>query len=123
MNSRRDYHGGRSSLFDGLEEGINRASSSYSTLEISEHDNDRDMDGLQDKVHVLKRLTADIHEEAESQNRMLDFMGNQMDTSRGMLSATADRFKKVFVAKSGKSLLTLVAAFITVFLLIYFLSK
>eukprot|EP00250_Pteridium_aquilinum_P031686 c44069_g1_i1 orf=308-679(-) len=123
MNSRRDYRGGRSALFDGLEEGVNRASASYSTLEISEHDNDRDMDGLQDKVIFLKRLTTDIHEEVESQNRMLDFMGNQMDTSRGMLSATVDRFKKVFEAKSSKSLLTMVAGFVAVFLLVYFLVK
>ncbi|KAI5065079.1 hypothetical protein GOP47_0019774 [Adiantum capillus-veneris] len=117
MNSRR------SALFDGLEEGINRASASYSTHEISEHDNERDMDGLQDKVTFLKRLTTDIHEEVESQNKMLDFMGNQMDTSRGMLSGTVDRFKKVFEAKSGRSMLTVVAGFIAVFLLVYFLVK
>ena len=52
----RDYRGSRSSLFDGIEEGINRASSSYSTLEISEHDNEMAVDGLQDKVNILKRV-------------------------------------------------------------------
>jgi hypothetical protein len=53
----RDYRGSRPSLFDGIEEGINRAaSSSYSNLEISEHDNDTAMDGLQDKVNILKRV-------------------------------------------------------------------
>jgi len=110
-------------LFDGLEEGIDRASASYSTLEISEHENDREMDGLQDKVSFLKRLTTDIHEEVESQNRMLDLMGNQMDTSKSMLSGTVDRFKKVFEAKSGRGLLTMVGGFVAVFLLVYFLVK
>lgn len=44
-------------MFDDLEEGVNRASASYSTQEISEHDNDREMDGLQDRVSFLKRVT------------------------------------------------------------------
>ncbi|PSS36371.1 Bet1-like SNARE 1-1, partial [Actinidia chinensis var. chinensis] len=65
MNSRRDYSSGRAALFDGIEEGGIRASSSYSSHEIDEQDNDRAMDGLQDRVNMLKRLTGDIHEEVE----------------------------------------------------------
>ena len=55
----RDYRGVRSSLFEGLEEGVNRASSSYSahsSLEISDQDNDRSLDGLKDKVGILKKV-------------------------------------------------------------------
>ncbi|XP_064973782.1 uncharacterized protein LOC135617479 isoform X1 [Musa acuminata AAA Group] len=71
MNSRRDYHSNRTALFDGIEEGGVRA---YSSHEIDEHDNDLAMEGLQDRVNILKRLTGDIHEEVESHNRMLDRM-------------------------------------------------
>ncbi|KAK6259980.1 hypothetical protein SCA6_014454 [Theobroma cacao] len=92
MNPRRDMRNNRVALFDGIEEGGIRASSSYSH-EIDEHDNERAVEGLQDRVNLLKRLSGDIHEEVESHNRMLDRMGNDMDASRGILSGTMDKFK------------------------------
>lgn len=122
MNSRRDYHSTRAALFDGIEEGGIRASS-YSSHEIDEHENDQAIEGLQDRVNVLKRLTGDIHEEVESHNRVLDRMGNDMDTSRGILSGTMDRFKMVFETKSSRRMATLVASFLALFLLIYYLTK
>lgn len=54
----REHRGNRTALFDGIEEGGLRASSSYSNHEIDEHDNDRAMDGLQDRVILLKRVSA-----------------------------------------------------------------
>ncbi|KAK8948620.1 Bet1-like SNARE 1-1 [Platanthera zijinensis] len=122
MNSRRDYRSGRAALFDGIEEGGIR-SSSYTSHEIDEHDNDRAVDGLQDRVNILKRLTGDIHEEVDGHNRMLDRMGNDMDSSRGVLSGSMDRFKMVFENKSSRRMVTLVASFVAVFLLIYYLTK
>uniref|UniRef100_A0A7C9EUQ2 t-SNARE coiled-coil homology domain-containing protein n=1 Tax=Opuntia streptacantha TaxID=393608 RepID=A0A7C9EUQ2_OPUST len=123
MNSRREYRTTRTSLFDGIEEGGIRASSSYSSHEIDEHDNDRELDGLQDRVNILKRLTGDIHEEVDSHNRMLDRMGNEMDTSRGFLSGTMDRFKQVFETKSSRRMFTLVASFVVLFLIVYYLTR
>ncbi|KAL3727059.1 hypothetical protein ACJRO7_031893 [Eucalyptus globulus] len=96
MNYRREPRAAKAALFDGyngLEEGL-RASSSYSH-QINEHDNDKAVDSLQDRVIFLKRLTGDIHEEVESHNRFLDQMGNSMDSSRGVMSGTMDRFKRV----------------------------
>ncbi|KAK4391858.1 Bet1-like SNARE 1-1 [Sesamum angolense] len=58
----------RAALFDGIEEGGIRASPSYSSHEIDEQENDKAMDGLQDRVNLLKRLLGDIHEEVESHN-------------------------------------------------------
>ena len=52
----RDYRSNRTALFDGIEEGGIRATSSYSTHEIDEHDNERAIDGLQDRVNILKRV-------------------------------------------------------------------
>ena len=54
----REYRNNRSALFDGIEEGGIRASSSYSSHEIDEHDNDKAMDGLQDRVNMLKRVSS-----------------------------------------------------------------
>uniref|UniRef100_A0A5B7ABA6 Putative bet1-like SNARE 1-1 n=1 Tax=Davidia involucrata TaxID=16924 RepID=A0A5B7ABA6_DAVIN len=123
MNSRRDYRNNRAALFDGIEEGGIRASSSYSSHEIDEHDNDTAMDGLQDRVILLKRLTGDVHEEVESHNNMLDRMGNDMDASRGVLSGTMDKFKMVFETKSSRRMFTLVASFVVIFLVIYYLTR
>lgn len=53
----RDVRGNRAALFDGIEDGGIRASSSYSSHEIDEHENERAMDGLQDRVILLKRVS------------------------------------------------------------------
>ncbi|GER44535.1 Bet1-like SNARE 1-1 family protein [Striga asiatica] len=139
MNSRRDRNS-RSALFDGIEEGGIRASSTYSSHEIDEQENDRAVDGLQDRVNMLKRssesewwcmdraarfdkLSGDIHEEVESHNLMLDRMGNDMDSSRGVLSGTMDKFKMVFETKSSRRMFTLVASFVVIFLVVYYLTR
>ncbi|KAI4349417.1 hypothetical protein L6164_010008 [Bauhinia variegata] len=123
MNPRRDYRNNKVALFDGIEEGGIRASSSYSSHEIDEHDNERELDGLQDRVNLLKRLSGDINEEVDSHNRMLDRMGNDMDSSRGVLSGTMDKFKTVFETKSSRRMITLVASFVVIFLIIYYLTR
>ncbi|XP_042004643.1 bet1-like SNARE 1-1 [Salvia splendens] len=122
MNPRRDRNA-RAALFDGIEEGGIRASSSYSSHEIDEQENDQAMEGLQDRVIMLKRLSGDIHEEVDSHNRMLDKMGNEMDASRGVLSGTMDKFKMVFETKSSRRMFTLVASFVGVFLIVYYLTR
>ncbi|CAM8897124.1 unnamed protein product [Rhodiola kirilowii] len=122
MNSRRDIRGGRVALFDGIEEGGIRASSSYSR-EINEQENESALSGLEDRVSILKRLTGDIHEEVETHNRMLDRMGNEMDSSRGILSGTMDKFKMVFETKSSRRMFTLVASFVVIFLVVYYLTR
>ncbi|KAI3447196.1 hypothetical protein Pfo_003861 [Paulownia fortunei] len=122
MNPRRDRNA-RAALFDGIEEGGIRASSSYSSHEIDEQENDGAIDGLQDRVIMLKRLSGDIHEEVESHNHMLDRMGNDMDASRGVLSGTMDKFKMVFETKSSRRMFTLVASFVVIFLVIYYLTR
>ncbi|XP_020580440.1 bet1-like SNARE 1-1 isoform X1 [Phalaenopsis equestris] len=121
MNSRRDRRSSRAVLFDGIEEGGVRAS--YNAHEIDEHGNEKAIDGLQDRVNILKRLTGDIHGELETHNRLLDKMGHNMDDSRGTLYGSMDRFKKVFQTKSNRHMAALVASFIAFFFLIYYLIR
>ncbi|CAI9774379.1 unnamed protein product [Fraxinus pennsylvanica] len=122
MNSRRERNA-RAALFDGIEEGGIQVSSSYSSREIDEQENDRAIDGLQERVSLLKRLSGDVHEEVEAHNSMLDRMGNDMDASRGVLSGTMDKFKMVFETKSSRNMFTLVASFVVIFLIIYYLTR
>ncbi|XP_071919913.1 bet1-like SNARE 1-1 isoform X2 [Coffea arabica] len=103
MNSRRERNA-RAALFDGIEEGGIRASSSYSSHEIDEQENEKEIDGLQDRVNLLKR-------------------GNDMDASRGILAGTVDKFKMVFETKSSRRMFTLVASFVVIFLVVYYLTK
>nr|GME18623.1 AT-hook motif nuclear-localized protein 20-like [Ipomoea batatas] len=119
----RDHRATRSALFDNydsIEEGGIRASNSYSR-DMDERDNDKAMDNLQDRVTFLKKLTGDIHEEVESHNRMLDKMGNEMDSSRGVMSRTMDRFKMVFEKKSSRKTCKLAGWFVLSFFLIYYI--
>lgn len=58
--TRRDPRSSRSALFDnmdGLEEGGLRSSSSYSGG-IDDHDNEKTMDSLHDRVSFLKRVRS-----------------------------------------------------------------
>ncbi|KAG6593850.1 bet1-like SNARE 1-2 [Cucurbita pepo subsp. pepo] len=121
MSYRREHRSSRSALFDDLEEGGLRASAS--AVEIKEHDNDRALLTLEDRVSILKRLTGDIHEEVESHNNLLDRMGNGMDSSRGIMSRTMDRFKMVFEQKSKWRTCRLAVYFVLSFLLLFYLIR
>ncbi|XP_048333465.1 bet1-like SNARE 1-1 isoform X1 [Ziziphus jujuba] len=112
----------RAALFDDLEEGGLRTSSSYSR-DINERDNDKAAESLHERVTFLKKLTGDIHDEVESHNRLLDRTGNDMDASRGIMSGTMDRFKMVFEKKTNRRMCGLAASFVVSFLLIYYLIR
>lgn len=125
MSYRRDHRAYRAALldnYDSIEEGGIRASSSY-PCDLDERDNDKAVDSLQDRVIFLKKLTGDMHEEVETHNRMLDRMGNEMDSSRGIMSGTMDRFKMVFEKKSNRKVCKLVGYFVLSFFLIYYIFR
>lgn len=125
MSYRRDHRAYRAALldnYDSIEEGGIRASSSY-PRDLDERDNDKAVDSLQDRVIFLKKLTGDMHEEVETHNRMLDRMGNEMDSSRGIMSGTMDRFKMVFEKKSNRKVCKLVGYFVLSFFLIYYIFR
>ncbi|GKU85801.1 hypothetical protein SLEP1_g423 [Rubroshorea leprosula] len=50
-------------------------------------------------------------------------MGNNMDTTRGVMSGTMDQFKKVFAKKSNRRMCTLVTSFIVGFIVLYYLIR
>lgn len=39
---------------------------------VTEEENDRGIDAIADRIGLLKKITKDIHTEAETQNRVLD---------------------------------------------------
>jgi blocked-early-in-transport protein 1 len=74
-------------------------------------------------VEGILQLTEDIHGEADGHNRLLDGMASAMDASRGIMSGTMDRFKRVFETKSTRTIFTIVGSCVVVFLLVYYLTK
>jgi hypothetical protein len=71
--------------------------------ESLERENDAAIGHMGDRVAMLKKITAGIHEEAESHHRLLDTMSEQMGGVGGGLRETVAHFNKVFVAdKNGR---------------------
>ncbi|KAJ0494864.1 putative BET1-like protein [Helianthus annuus] len=125
MSYRRDNRASRTALFDnldGIEEGGLRASSSYSR-DIDEQENEKSLNSLQDRIVFLKRLTGDIREEVQTHNRMLDRMGNGMDSARGIMSGTMDKLKTVFETKSSRRTCKLVIYLVLAFFILYYLFR
>ncbi|KAA3454523.1 bet1-like SNARE 1-2 [Gossypium australe] len=156
MSYRRDHRSSKSALFDGLdnlEEGGLRASSSFSH-DVKDHDNGKAIESLHDRVAFLKRVIymmkwrviivcltgwcviAAVKPETSTFMKISGFLGNGMDASRGIMSGTMDRFKKVskqvlryyfnfmvFEKKSNRKMCTLVMAFVVSFLIIYYLFR
>jgi hypothetical protein len=74
-------------------------------------------------VIISYQVTGDIHEEVENHNRLLDKVGNKMDSARGIMSGTINRFKLVFEKKSNRKSCKLIAYFVLLFLIMYYLIR
>eukprot|EP00270_Netrium_digitus_P017328 TRINITY_DN633_c0_g1_i1.p1 TRINITY_DN633_c0_g1~~TRINITY_DN633_c0_g1_i1.p1 ORF type:complete len:124 (-),score=3.36 TRINITY_DN633_c0_g1_i1:323-694(-) len=115
----------RSSLLD-LEAGTavagNKSIAATSlSREATELENEISRDELEERARLIKQLTRDIHREVESQNKVLEGMGIEMDTVRRLLSGTADRFRKVFENKNTRNLSTAIVSCVGLVFLLYFL--
>lgn len=76
---------------------------------------------ISDRIDLLKKITKDIHGEAEAQNRVLDRLGASMEGTRGTLSSTMNKFKKVFANERGHRLFPMVCVVLGAFLVLYYL--
>eukprot|EP00270_Netrium_digitus_P017329 TRINITY_DN633_c0_g1_i2.p1 TRINITY_DN633_c0_g1~~TRINITY_DN633_c0_g1_i2.p1 ORF type:complete len:124 (-),score=5.35 TRINITY_DN633_c0_g1_i2:560-931(-) len=117
--------GSRSSLLD-LEAGTavagNKSIAATSlSREATELENEKSLGELEERARLIKQLTRDIHREVESQNKVLEGMGIEMDTVRRLLSGTADRFRKVFENKNTRNLSTAIVSCVGLVFLLYFL--
>ncbi|KAG7458187.1 hypothetical protein MATL_G00235480 [Megalops atlanticus] len=79
----------RAGLGDGAQGG-NYVASGYS---VYEEENEHLQEGLRAKVAALKHLSIDIGQEVKYQNKMLDDMDTDFDSTGGLLGATMGRLK------------------------------
>lgn len=108
---------GRSSL---LGEASSQGSRTYDVEAVTEEENDRGIDAIADRIGLLKKITKDIHTEAETQNRVLDRLGSSMDGARGTLSGTMNKFKRVFLSEKGHRLFPIVCVIVLLLLIAYY---
>ncbi|VDN58750.1 unnamed protein product [Dracunculus medinensis] len=86
-----------------------------------ERQNDSLVEQLSGKVAALKRITIAIGDDVREQNRLLNDMDGEFDSSKGLLSSTMLKLNRV--AKSGgRSILCYLILFsLFVFFVIYYL--
>ncbi|XP_033124725.1 BET1-like protein [Anneissia japonica] len=95
-----------------------------STEDMLESENNRLSENLASKVSTLKSLALDIESETNDQNRYLDGMDGEFDSTHGLLGGTVKRFDQML--KSGKHnrrlmcylILTLLFLFVLFYMLI-----
>uniref|UniRef100_A0A915PWQ8 t-SNARE coiled-coil homology domain-containing protein n=1 Tax=Setaria digitata TaxID=48799 RepID=A0A915PWQ8_9BILA len=108
--------------YRGSNNGVNMLSES-SDGTFMEHRNDALVEQLSGKVAALKKITIAIGDDVREQNRLLNEMETNFDTSKGLLDATVRKLNRVAKA-GGKNLTCYLALFaLFVFLVIYYLIR
>eukprot|EP00899_Mesostigma_viride_P009936 jgi/Mesvir1/18944/Mv18915-RA.1 len=115
--------GGRGALFGDVDPLENNARGGMFDHELAEQENDRNIDGLHERVELLKRVTLDMHEEAQAHNALLERMGQNIVGARGALGGLMDKLDKVFSTKSSRRVLTIVGVVVVLFLVVYYFAK
>ncbi|XGW28694.1 hypothetical protein V3C99_008467 [Haemonchus contortus] len=97
-------------------------SNTYDGSYLERH-NDSLVDELSTKVAALKKVTISIGEDVREQNRLLNSMDDDFDSSKGLLTSTMKRLGIVSKA-GGKNLMCYLVLFaLFVFFVIYYLAR
>lgn len=106
----------------GLGEGSsgNYVASGYS---VYEEENEHLQEGLRAKVNALKSLSIDIGTEVKYQNKMLEDMDSDFDSTGGLLGATIGRVKQLSRGSQTKLLCYMLLFCFFVFFILYWFIK
>eukprot|EP00793_Prasinoderma_coloniale_P003454 PRCOL_00006690-RA len=85
----------------------------------AERENDAMSAALSDRIATLKGITQGLHDESESQNRLLDGMDTSFGGVGGLLEASFARFKLVFDGKDSRRMVYTVSAIVAIGLLLW----
>ncbi|CAM1321078.1 BET1 (predicted) [Pycnogonum litorale] len=91
--------------------------------EAVEEENEYLVDGLQNKIHALKSLSIDIGSEVRTQNKLLNEMDDDFDSSKGILSSTMSKLLRVSKAGYSRHILYLLLFSFIVFFVLYLYLK
>ncbi|XP_013399381.1 BET1-like protein [Lingula anatina] len=91
--------------------------------EILDRENQQMTENLSRKMNRLKNVAFDMQTEAEDQNRYLDGMGSDFESSQGLLSGSMNRINHMIGAnKSNRKIMCYIVLFLVIiFFVVYFL--
>mmetsp|Transcript_2038 Transcript_2038/g.3602 ORF Transcript_2038/g.3602 Transcript_2038/m.3602 type:complete len:166 (-) Transcript_2038:1729-2226(-) len=131
-NSSGSYRGNRNLLFGGVNSssssgggrsGGNNSVSVYER-ETLERDNNTQVDGLNDKVGIMKDIAIQIGNEVDLHNQMLQKMDGTFDSAQGLLAGTMERLSDMVESGNvGKPFLYLIAFLLFFFFALYLLFR
>ncbi|XP_034747928.1 BET1 homolog [Etheostoma cragini] len=106
----------------GLGEGGtgNYVASGYS---VYEEENEHLQEGLRSKVSALKSLSIDIGTEVKYQNKVLEEMDSDFDSTGGLLGATIGRVKQLSRGSQTKLLCYMLLFCLFIFFVLYWFIK
>lgn len=107
----------------GLGEGGPPGQYTASGYSVYEEENEHLQEGLRAKVTALKSLTIDIGTEVKYQNKMLDDMDSDFDSTGGLLGATIGRVKHLARGSQTKLLCYMLLFCCFVFFILYWFIK
>ncbi|KAM6899285.1 BET1 homolog [Xenentodon cancila] len=90
---------------------------------VYEEENDHLQDELKAKVNALKSLSIDIGTEVKYQNKILDDMDTDFDSTGGLLGATIGRVKRLSRGSQTKLLCYMLLFCLFVFFVLYWFIK
>lgn len=88
-----------------------------------ENENDAQIAALLGKVSQVKELSIQIGSHVRDDNRMLDGLGSQFDTSGSLLDGTVKRLSALANSKDSRHMLYLAVFVVAVFLFIYKMTR
>ncbi|XP_003382429.1 PREDICTED: BET1 homolog [Amphimedon queenslandica] len=103
--------------------GVNSNMSMSKAQEMLEEENDQLVDSLKHKVSALKSLSIDIGDEVRGQNRLLNDMGKDFDTTGGLLSGTMKRLHGLSQGGHNRWMCYMIVLIVFVFIVLYFIIK
>ncbi|XP_015231924.1 PREDICTED: BET1 homolog [Cyprinodon variegatus] len=106
--------------------GLGEGSSGHyggSGYSVYEDENEQLQEGLRAKVGALKSLTIDIGAEVKYQNKMLEDMDSDFDSTGGLLGATIGRVKRLSRGSQTKLLCYMLLFCFFVFFVLYWYIK
>ncbi|KAK3246974.1 hypothetical protein CYMTET_43517 [Cymbomonas tetramitiformis] len=88
--------------------------------ETAERDNERGLEHMAERAAMLKKITMDMNEEADSQLALLDRVSGALDGARSLLAGAAEKFNKVFETKHSRHMLSIVTGITIAGLVLYY---
>ncbi|XP_064603003.1 BET1-like protein [Liolophura sinensis] len=93
--------------------------------EMLDNENQHRVDGLSGKVSRLKEIAFDIELEAKDQNRYIDDVHGEFDSSHGLLSGSVGRLSNMLgTGRNNRRLMCyIIVGFVGLFFVAYFVAS